>query len=107
MPGEMRQRMNLRNTLVVVSLLLSIVIGLVISRSGASNTVAARTGNKILIGLSLDTLKEARWQADSDLFVARAKELGAEVLVQAANSDDTVQIQNVESLISRNVDVLV
>jgi D-xylose transport system substrate-binding protein len=55
----------------------------------------------------MDTLKEERWQRDRDYFVARAKELGAEVLVQAANGDDAVQIQQAENLLTQNVDVLV
>ena len=62
---------------------------------------------KPVIGLSLDTLKEERWQHDRDTFIAAAEKLGATVLVHAANSDDTTQVRNVESLISRGVDVLV
>src|SRR5262249_3383059 len=65
-----------------------------------------KTGS-IRIGLSLDTLKEERWQRDRDLFVARARELGAEVLVQSANSDDKVQNQQVENLLTQGIDVLV
>src|SRR5215210_6108421 len=61
----------------------------------------------IRIGLSMDTLKEERWQRDRDLFVERAKELGAEVLVQAANGDDNVQTQQAENLLTQGVDVLV
>jgi D-xylose transport system substrate-binding protein len=61
----------------------------------------------IRIGLSMDTLKEERWQRDRDLFVARAKELGAEVLVQAANGDDKVQVQQAENLLTQGIDVLV
>ncbi len=60
-----------------------------------------------VIGLSLDTLKEERWQRDRDTFIEEAKKLGATVIVQSANSDDTRQVRDVESLISRNVDVLV
>ena len=60
-----------------------------------------------VIGLSLDTLKEERWQRDRDTFIAEAKKLGATVIVQSANSDDTRQVRDIESLISRNVDVLV
>lgn len=60
-----------------------------------------------VIGLSLDTLKEERWQRDRDTFMAEAKRLGATVIVQSANSDDTRQVRDVESLISRKVDVLV
>lgn len=116
--------MSPRNTLLVVSLILSVTIGLVISRgrgtlreeSGVLRPArAARTGlevprqpgAQVHIGLSLDTLKEARWQRDRDMFVARAKELGAKVSVQSANSDDTVQMRDCESLIASSVDVLV
>jgi len=60
-----------------------------------------------LIGLSLDTLKEERWQQDRDTFVTRAEALGAKVIVQSANSDDTRQVGDVEALISRGVDLLV
>ncbi|HET8646966.1 MAG TPA: substrate-binding domain-containing protein, partial [Vicinamibacteria bacterium] len=59
------------------------------------------------IGLSMDTLKEERWQRDRDLFVARAQELGAEVLVQAANGDDALQNSQAENLLTQGVDVLV
>src|SRR5688500_11139390 len=62
---------------------------------------------KPVIGLSLDTLKEERWQRDRDTFIAEAKKLGATVIVQSANSDDTRQVRDIESLISRKVDVLV
>src|SRR4051812_44222731 len=62
---------------------------------------------KPVIGLSLDTLKEERWQRDRDTFVAEAAKLGATVIVQSANSDDTRQVRDVESLISRGVDALV
>jgi D-xylose transport system substrate-binding protein len=97
--------MTLRNILVVVSLLLSVVIGLVLAK-GAGNVVAVRR-DKPRIGLSLDTLKEARWKADRDLFVKRAQELGVEVLDQAANGDDTRQMNDVQGLISRGVNVMV
>lgn len=61
----------------------------------------------IRIGLSMDTLKEERWQRDRDLFMARARELGAEVLVQSANGDDRVQVQQADNLLTQGVDVLV
>jgi D-xylose transport system substrate-binding protein len=55
----------------------------------------------------MDTLKEERWQIDRDLFTAAAQAAGADVLVQSANSNDVVQLQNIESLITQKVDVLV
>lgn len=100
--------MNPRILLVTVSLGLSLLIGLVVSRRNLpSGPEASKPGGKIRIGLSLDTLKEERWQRDRDRFVEEATKLGAEVLTQSANSDDAAQMRDVESLISSRVDVLV
>ena len=96
--------MNARILLVVISCALSVVTGLVLSRGGGA---AATARGKPLIGLSMDTLKEERWQRDRDLFVARAEALGAEVKVLAANSDDTRQLSDVDALITSGVDSLV
>jgi D-xylose transport system substrate-binding protein len=99
--------MNPRIALVILSLLLSVGLGVALARRGGGAARGPDAGRAPVIGLSLDTLKEERWVRDRDRFVAKAKELGAEVLVQAANSDDARQIQDVESLISRGVDVIV
>ena len=103
--------MSFKSFLVVASLAVSVLIGLVIVRGSAAQgagVTGAATGPKVVkIGLSLDTLKEARWAKDRDAFVARAKELGAEVTVLSANSDDTRQVADVESLITSKVDVIV
>src|SRR5688572_3661515 len=90
-----------RIMLVVVSLILSLLCGFVLSRRGRPQDAAQNSARKsLVIGLSMDTLKEARWQKDRDIFVSRAEALGAKVLVQSANSDDTRQIQDVKSLIA-------
>jgi D-xylose transport system substrate-binding protein len=65
-----------------------------------------KTG-KIRIGFLMDTLKEERWIKDRDLFVSRANELGAEVIVQSADGKDETQIKQAESLLLQGVDVLV
>jgi D-xylose transport system substrate-binding protein len=70
-------------------------------------TEQTKKSGTVRIGFSMDTLKEERWQRDRDLFTARARELGAEVLVQSANSDDAVQLQQAENLLSQGIDVLV
>ncbi len=62
---------------------------------------------KPVIGLSLDTLKEERWQRDRDTFTAKVESLGGKVIVQSANGDDTRQVRDIEALISRGIDVLV
>jgi D-xylose transport system substrate-binding protein len=68
---------------------------------------AKGAGRQLTIGLSLDTLREERWQRDRDLFVKRCGELGARVLVQAANNDEAVQNSQAENLLTQGVDVLV
>lgn len=102
--------MNVRTVIMTISLALSVLIGLVLSRGNhdaGAHAPGVQKGDELLIGLSLDTLKEARWQADRDLFVAKCKELGATALVQSANSDDTRQMQDVEALITRGVRAIV
>jgi D-xylose transport system substrate-binding protein len=100
--------MKLRLALVAVSLILSALIGLTVSRGNRSTGNSGTASDaRLVIGLSMDTLKEARWQRDRDLFVAHAEALGAKVLVQSANSDDTRQMQDVQALLSNNVDALV
>lgn len=75
---------------------------------GGGSTPATGEGGakKITIGFSMDTLKEERWQRDRDLFVAKAEEMGARVLVQAANGDDALQNSQAENLLTQGVDVL-
>lgn len=99
--------MKLRIGLVVVSLILSILIGLSLSMGGRSGGGKSPLLKGIVIGLSMDTLKESRWQKDRELFVNAAESQGAKVLVQSANSDDTRQMQDIEALLSNHVDVLV
>src|SRR5690625_4769805 len=93
-------------------LIVFLVLGLVACSSG-DNQDSKENGNssdgnqKIKIGLYMDNLQEERWERDRDYFVERAEELGAEVLVQAANSDDAKQIAQAENMISQGVDILV
>jgi len=62
---------------------------------------------KLKIGFSMDTLVEERWVKDKDMFKEAIEELGAEVIIKAANGNDTLQIAQAETLISQGVDVLV
>ncbi|RMD81807.1 MAG: sugar ABC transporter substrate-binding protein, partial [Lentisphaerae bacterium] len=105
-------------SLVTVSLILSVLIGLSLHRGGLTGNdgrteaTGGKQPNKSgrerpLIGLSLDTLKEARWMRDRDIFTRRVQELGGDVEVLSAGSDDATQIRNVMSFITKRVDVLV
>jgi D-xylose transport system substrate-binding protein len=97
-----------RTGLAALSLMLSIAIGLVLGhgREAGPAAHAAAAGKGVRVGLSMDTLKEARWQSDRDAMLERAAKRGAEVLVQSASGDDARQIADVEALITRQVDVL-
>jgi D-xylose transport system substrate-binding protein len=55
----------------------------------------------------MDTLKQERWQRDRDLFVARAKERGAEVIVDAAEGDAARQLAQAQSALEKGAKVLV
>lgn len=106
----MKTNRHLR-TLLALSVIFSVVFAAACSQAGQSaggNSTSGqnRTG-KIRIGLSMDSLKEERWQKDRDIFVKRAEELGAEVLVQAADGKDETQVKQAESLLTQGIDVLV
>jgi D-xylose transport system substrate-binding protein len=73
---------------------------------GSREKEGAGTG-PIRIGFSMDSLQLERWQRDRDIFVQRARELGAEVLVQSAEGNDSVQVRQAENLLTQGVDVLV
>ncbi|HEX6732094.1 MAG TPA: D-xylose ABC transporter substrate-binding protein [Pyrinomonadaceae bacterium] len=97
-----------KKLLIFITVAMLVVAGCVCGPGQNCQEAQTKDPNRpIRIGLSMDTLKEERWQHDRDLFVARAKELGAEVEVQAANGDDRVQTQQAENLLTQGVDVLV
>ena len=61
----------------------------------------------IFIGFSMDTLKEERWQRDKVLVEQRAKEVGAQLDVEVAQGNDTVQAQQADTMLTKGVDVLI
>jgi D-xylose transport system substrate-binding protein len=59
------------------------------------------------IGLLMDSLKVERWQTDLDVFQKRAKELGAEVLVETAEGNDALQFEQAYKLLNSGIKALV
>jgi D-xylose transport system substrate-binding protein len=59
------------------------------------------------IGFLLDSLKVERWQRDSKLVQARAKELGAKLTIKDAEGNDDLQLQQANQLLDAGVDVLI
>ncbi|CAI1979338.1 D-xylose ABC transporter substrate-binding protein [Serratia proteamaculans] len=62
---------------------------------------------EVKIGMAIDDLRLERWQKDRDIFVSKAKSLGADVFVQSANGNEETQMAQIENMINRGVDVLV
>ena len=65
------------------------------------------TSAKKTIGFSIDTLAIERWQRDLDVFMNKAKEMNADVIVQNAGNDIGEQKRQLMYLVDRDVDVIV
>lgn len=61
----------------------------------------------VFIGFSMDTLKEERWQRDKELVEKHAKEVGAQLDVEVAQGNDTTQVQQADTMLTKGVDVLI
>jgi D-xylose transport system substrate-binding protein len=73
----------------------------------AKNQTVRGQDAPLKIGYLMDSLKVERWQTDLDTFQKRAKELGAEVLVETAEGDDDLQLQQSQKLMDAGARVLV
>ena len=71
------------------------------------NTATPTGDKKVRIGFLMDAFQQERWQKDKAMFEARCKELGADLILQAADGDDDLQMKQAESLLTQGVDVLV
>jgi D-xylose transport system substrate-binding protein len=65
------------------------------------------SSGSLKIGFLMDSLKVERWQTDLDKFQRRAAELGAQVLVETAEGDDELQLQQAQKLLASGVKALV
>lgn len=71
------------------------------SNSGSTN------GKKVKIGFAMDTLKEERWVRDKDAFEAHCKKMDVECVITVADNKAEKQMNDVQQLLTQNVDVLV
>lgn len=88
-------------------LLIVILVGGLYVYKINKKAIEIKDPSKVKIGLCMDSLIIERWQIDRDIFMAKAKELGAEVIVQNAGSVSDEQINQIKYLIEEGVDVLV
>lgn len=89
---------------IIVAVIICLVIVLFYRSSSSQKPVG---DDKVKIGLMVDSLVIERWQKDRDIFISKAKELGAEVILKNANEDAHLQAQQVKELIDAEVDVIV
>src|ERR1700730_8091027 len=73
----------------------------------AGSPISARAADKIKIGFLLKTMQEERYQVDKAEFIAKATELGAEVVFDSANNDEQAQLSAFENMLSKGAKVIV
>ena len=91
----------------VIILAVVLILYTVFNKQLPVPSTVEKPGNGILIGFSLATLQEERWQRDRDDFVSKATELGAIVDVESADNNTQTQISQIEGMIVKGVNVLV
>lgn len=79
-----------------------LVVALVLMLAFQGHAVA-----KVKIGFLLSTLQEERYQKDKKYFEDEAKKLGADVIFDASDNSEQVQVKKMENLLTRGVDVVV
>lgn len=72
-----------------------------------TDTSGEAVDDSLVIGLSVGTVTDERWQRDINYFNDKAEELGFELVVQSADNDSQKQVSQCENLISSGVDVLI
>jgi D-xylose transport system substrate-binding protein len=88
---------------------LAITLALIFIFGAVSGVFAAggSESEELVIGLSLPTQREARWVSDKITMENYAEELGVTLLVQVADADQAQQAAQVETLLTRGIDVLI
>ena len=90
----------------LLSLMVFIMVFSSCACGGSSETLGPGEDDKIVLGFVIEGLVIERWQKDRDIFVSKAKELGAEVIVQNANEDTERQVEQIYAIIEEGIDVL-
>lgn len=102
----MKKIRRILSILISIAVLSSVTAGCK-TENNAGNESVGEKSDRIQIGMSFDSFVIERWQRDRDVFVATARELGAEVNVQSANGEIEEQISQIEYFINKGVDAIV
>lgn len=68
---------------------------------------SGRAEAKVKIGFLLKTMQEERYQKDKAAFIAKAEEMGAEVVFDSANNDEQMQLSKFENMLAKGCQVIV
>ena len=86
------------------------VLGMTASAAAAATLLSpgrGRAASAPKIGFLLKTMQEERYQRDKADFLAKAKELGATVIFDAANNDEQAQLASFENMMTQGAQVIV
>lgn len=90
----------------LLSLAAILMVFAMLSPVFASGTQASGP-DKLVIGLSLPTQREARWVSDKNTMEAYARELGIDLRVAVADADMAQQATQVETLLAQGIQALI
>src|SRR5699024_2719683 len=107
MKGVILMRKVLKSGALAILSVLLLSIAAACGQDASSDNNDASSDGDITIGLSVADLTLERWQHDRDIFMDKAEELGAEVLVQSADGEDEKQLSQIQNMLSQDIDVLV
>ena len=94
--------------IIAIAIVAVVVLVLVYLKFSKTTEVAKDVATKdVLIGFSITTLQEERWQNDKIEFMKKAAEMGAVVDLQVAQNNAQKQISQIEKMIVNGVDVIV
>lgn len=80
---------------------------LIISILTALLVQCGSVSNKTKIGLCMDAFDQERWQKDRDYLLKGLKDNGFDVLMEAAQSDANLQVEQAKKLIQEGIKVLI
>jgi len=78
-----------------------------VNKTTTNGSVPADPNKKIKIGFAMATVKEERWQRDRAAFEAHCKQMNVECEISVADNNKEKQANDVDNLLTKNIDVLV
>ena len=94
--------------LILIAVVIVLVSLFLFFKLNKNDDVSKSEENKdVLIGFSITTLQEERWQRDKEEFLKRAEELGVTVDLRVADNDGDRQSSQIEEMVINGVDAIV